>query len=304
MRLALSAFDKRRGTVLYRSRDPGSRSEMGTSRLLWQNSWASLGCERIGHRHSSWRTENAIGARHLLVFPRVPFELHTPKGTVIADRNSVVFANPGGLYRRVALGVWGEKSDWIAIERRVLAEVLARWAPSAPESEGLFTRIQGPTDAQVYLQQRRLFSALLRGPSTDPLQIEELLLELVGTVVRASLQLEARRARGSRSATGLARKEVVDEAKRTIAHHFAERMTLGILAARLGVSPFHLARIFRAETGSSLHAYLVQARLRAALEYLPGADLTRVAHAVGFSSHSHFSAAFRRAFGVAPSRLR
>ena len=54
-----------------------------------------------------------------------------------------------------------------------------------------------------------------------------------------------------------------------------------------------------------LHAYLTQLRLARALTELPHADdLTGLALELGFSSHSHFSARFRRAFGVSPSRFR
>ena len=46
-------------------------------------------------------------------------------------------------------------------------------------------------------------------------------------------------------------------------------------------------------------------RLRAALERIAdGEDVATLALALGFSSHSHFTSAFRRAFGVAPSQVR
>jgi AraC-like DNA-binding protein len=47
-------------------------------------------------------------------------------------------------------------------------------------------------------------------------------------------------------------------------------------------------------------------RLHASLERVaePGSDLTAVALDLGFASHSHFTAAFRRSFGLTPSALR
>ena len=46
-------------------------------------------------------------------------------------------------------------------------------------------------------------------------------------------------------------------------------------------------------------------RLRASLDRVAaGEDLSALAFDLGFSSHSHFSASFRRAFGVTPSRVR
>jgi AraC-like DNA-binding protein len=69
---------------------------------------------------------------------------------------------------------------------------------------------------------------------------------------------------------------------------------------------FHLARIFKSRTGFSLHAYRNQLRLRSALERLrePNVDLTGIALDLGFSSHSHFTETFRRAFGKTPSAVR
>jgi len=61
----------------------------------------------------------------------------------------------------------------------------------------------------------------------------------------------------------------------------------------------------RLVTGASLHQYRDQLRLHAALNRLEGGqDLTTIGLDVGYSSHSHFTAAFRRTFGHPPSRLR
>ena len=87
---------------------------------------------------------------------------------------------------------------------------------------------------------------------------------------------------------------------------FAEPLSLHELAARLSVSPFHLARVFRRRTWYSLHAYRTQLRLRLALERLPESRgaLTSLAFELGFASHSHFTDTFRREFGVPPSVVR
>ncbi len=83
----------------------------------------------------------------------------------------------------------------------------------------------------------------------------------------------------------------------------SERVTLDDVARAVHVSPFHLARIFQQQTGVPVHRYLTQLRLRASLERLDS-DLTVVALELGFSSHSHFTDAFRREFGRSPSEMR
>jgi AraC-like DNA-binding protein len=72
------------------------------------------------------------------------------------------------------------------------------------------------------------------------------------------------------------------------------------------VSPYHLSRIFRRSTGSSLHAYQTSLRLREGLRRLSDGeqDLTALALDLGFSDHSHFTNSFRRHFGSAPSKFR
>src|SRR5436853_7204404 len=80
----------------------------------------------------------------------------------------------------------------------------------------------------------------------------------------------------------------------TAAPHAAHR--LHAVAKQVGVSPFHLARRFRSETGLTLHQYLLRIRMERALARLVDgeAQLSRLAFDLGFSSHSHFSTVFRR----------
>lgn len=77
------------------------------------------------------------------------------------------------------------------------------------------------------------------------------------------------------------------------------------VAAELGVSPFHLSRVFRTETGTTVHQYLLRIRMQEALSRLHNEPrLSRLAHDLGFSSHSHFTETFRRHFGESPAQVR
>jgi AraC-like DNA-binding protein len=98
----------------------------------------------------------------------------------------------------------------------------------------------------------------------------------------------------------------VERARAYIAGNPARRDTLADIGRAAFCSPFHLARAFRRFAGQSLHGYRTQLRMRLALDRLQQGerDLNTLAADLGYASHSHFSAAFRRAFGVAPSRLR
>jgi AraC-like DNA-binding protein len=81
---------------------------------------------------------------------------------------------------------------------------------------------------------------------------------------------------------------------------------LATLARRVGTSPFHLAHVFGAVMGVSVHRYLVQLRLATALERLADGEdsLSALALDLGFSTHSHFTSVFRRCLGMTPREAR
>lgn len=87
-----------------------------------------------------------------------------------------------------------------------------------------------------------------------------------------------------------------------LGENLAEPPSLQEIGRRVGCSPFHLSRIFAQETGKSMTAYLRELRLeRAALLLRTGdCNVTEAAFEVGYSSLSHFTVAFREAFGCCP----
>ena len=95
------------------------------------------------------------------------------------------------------------------------------------------------------------------------------------------------------------------DAQVLVAESFTGPVTLEALAGRLDVSPFRLCRAFRQATGGSLHQHLLRLRLVTALDKLPAYQgrLTDLALDLGFSSHSHFSHAFRSYYGRTPSEF-
>jgi AraC-like DNA-binding protein len=135
----------------------------------------------------------------------------------------------------------------------------------------------------------------------DTLAVEEAAVELVGETLAGREACEPYGWRG----TEAAHRREVERARLVMAARLGEPLMLSEIARETAYSPWHLARVFRALTGMTLHRHLTRLRLLRALDLLDdGASLATIAFAVGFSSHSHFTAAFRREFGLPPGRLR
>jgi AraC-like DNA-binding protein len=79
-------------------------------------------------------------------------------------------------------------------------------------------------------------------------------------------------------------------------------LTLEKLARRLGLSAHHLGRLFRDETGTAFHRYLLAVRMTKACDFLedPRLSLREVAFRVGYEDVSNFCRAFRLTFGETP----
>lgn len=88
--------------------------------------------------------------------------------------------------------------------------------------------------------------------------------------------------------------------------HLAERVSNADLARSCGLSLRVFLRRFRAEFGTSPHAYLRRLRVRLTCRPLVYSDapLATIAAAHGFSDQSHFGREFRRELGMTPTRYR
>lgn len=88
--------------------------------------------------------------------------------------------------------------------------------------------------------------------------------------------------------------------------NLGEPLSLVQIAAQAGMSVRHMSRAFKASTGMAPHDYVVKRRVSKATELIREGKLTLVdiAISVGFSSHAHMAAAFRRVGQRAPSLFR
>jgi AraC family transcriptional regulator len=137
----------------------------------------------------------------------------------------------------------------------------------------------------------RLASELRRSDAASQLIVEGLLLELFGMLSRSGA--------GSRGPAWL------EEADAILVQRCTTRIALGELAQLLDVHPVHLARAFRKRYGVSVGERVRALRLEHAREQvLAGVPLAEAATDAGYADQSHFTKAFARAYGIAPSEYR
>ncbi len=253
-----------------------------------------------------WSTDNHVGPWPLLAFPGTPVEIaQAERRAVVATPNHVMLYNPRQLYRRRMVDPRGDHCVFVALDPALLAEVGAAADPGLGEREDRpFERAWAPASPAAVLAVSLVVRHLAGTAEVErePVMVEESLMRTLAAVLGRP---EALRPSG-RPRDAARRAELARALQHELAASFREPCSLHELAARVGVSPFHATRVFRQHTGATIHGYRHRLRLWAVLERLGEArvDLTSLALETGFSSHSHLTEAFRRAFGAPPSRWR
>ena len=250
--------------------------------------------------HDSGPTDNCV-----VVFPRTSVWIrHSGSKEFVADPTVSTIYNRGQEYTRNVLSGEGDRCEWFGVAPSVALEIAASIDPHAYERPSRpFASEFAPVDAGLYLAQREFFLRLERG-HIDRVEAEETIIGLVTSVLKRASGV-SRLPQHSRRADE-AHRDLAGRARSLLLTCIDDRIGLAGIASRLGVSEFHLCRIFREQTGLTLHAFRLEVRLRTALERLenPKADLSRIALDLGFSSHSHFTNLLHKRFGRTPSSVR
>ncbi len=84
--------------------------------------------------------------------------------------------------------------------------------------------------------------------------------------------------------------------------HLTEDLSVEALAEEFYLSQFHMMRLFRACTGTSINQYITQQRLKMARELISGGmTATEGCFRSGFGSYSSFTRAYGKFFGTTPT---
>ena len=275
-----------------------------TEQLLFASDVACAGTFSCGVDDPSFRGGDPSTA-HCIVFSQTPVWIQHDAGVrYVADPTVVTFHNRGRAYRRWRVGERGDRCRWIAFAEDVADDAVRRFDSRHVDrhADAPFRFQFTSAPAALYLRHHRLFRQIESHADADGLSIEEEALHLLDAVAARAY------ADGNRGAPAAARHrefEAVQHARERVAAAPAAAQPLRPLAARVELSPFQLCRAFTRVTGETLTAYRSRLRLLGSLDAVcAGDDLTQVALLWGFASHSHFTAAFHRTFGAAPSQVR
>jgi AraC family transcriptional regulator len=207
----------------------------------------------------------------------------------LLDPNRTLFISPGWEFRdeHPVDGV-GHAALIINPERELLEDLCGR---RGPDQCLAFAGVSHPSSMHLRLLTQHMLR--LAPDARDPLHGDEW---VVKTLYEAMWGARPQTARSSKA---------IERAKEFLHAQACERLSLNQIATAVGVSPVYLTQEFTRSEGIPLYRYQLWLRLSQALLELPHCDdITGLALDLGFSSHSHFSSAFRKTFGITPAEYR
>jgi AraC family transcriptional regulator len=269
-------------------------SELSSKMLLSTESLTLRNVHCTGTcRHRS--VEECASATQL-VFPyRGLYLRHLGQDQAVADANHVLFFNAQEGYQVSHPLDGGDACLSLQLDQALLEELAPKPLLQA-DADVAFRAQSQRIDARAQALVALLRHGLEHG-SIDPLEAEALVL----TMVARSLGPRTSR----QPASTHARRRLADRVKVLLAGDLSRRWTLAEIGKEIGGSPVYLTQVFRQVEGMPLYRYQLQLRLARSLDLIQHYDdLSALALALGFSSHSHFTSAFRQAYGRSPAEFR
>ncbi len=165
---------------------------------------------------------------------------------------------------------------------------------------GHVLRLKEKERMQLFGQLSRLEEALSSREFGCSVLSQALLLRLLVQIGRYQRQTDVQHPKPAAPQNGR-----VLEIMRYMDGHLTEDLDVDLLAERFYVSKYHMMRLFRQETGFTVHTYLLQRRLFLARELIEkGTRATEACYRAGFRSYSSFTRAYGRYFGTTPTGRR
>jgi AraC-like DNA-binding protein len=260
--------------------------------------------------HPEWRREARVSDGAMLIaFPGTAVLIHQVEHRpIVADSMRAVTYAPGSVYRRAVVSPEGDHCSYMAFDARLAAEAAAPFDRAA-EGEPATFRFPFPVvsmETADFMLKQRVRSRLAQ-TDFDEGEVRERLYLLIERAIHSGYRASGASlpSRAQRQATRREHSDLVENVRELIGRDPGAPLSIDQVAAGVGASAFHLSRVFQRETGTSVHSYRTQLRLRASVERVAAGDrLADVAQDLGFASQAHFADRFRRAYGAPPAAWR
>lgn len=214
------------------------------------------------------------------------------RGQVTAGAGDLITVNPGEVHDGLPLR--GEARSWsmLYLHPNLLAAIQAGLGDAIGTFEFEQPVLSDRPDTAGFLSTFERVTT--RDETARDMAIEQALLRLFAPLASGK---DRRQAHGPSPGLGRARALIDDDPSRDT--------SLADLARETGLSRFQTLRAFRALTGLTPHAYLLQRRIADARRRIAGgASLALAAAESGFADQSHMTREFRRRYGVTPAAYR
>jgi len=246
---------------------------------------------------------------HEIVLPRSgSYVRRDAAGLCVADANQVLFFHRGQSFDIHHPHPGGDRSTDFALKGDAALELVRHFDPRVenhahrPFPVGGFT-LRRPVTGLALIR----LTAAARSAPQEALRLEESALLLLGSILRQPYAANQGDRVGLEGGSPADHREAAARVKLLLRQGLSHKLRLRELAGQAGYSPYHLCRLFKRQTGLTIHRYLQQLRLRESLDLLvefPQRSVAEIAHGLGFASHSHFSTAFHGHFALTPRAFR
>ena len=153
--------------------------------------------------------------------------------------------------------------------------------------------------------QRKALEDLLRAYEREQKDGDFGAQALRDTIVMQMLIIIGRMSAAGAEAPELSCDPKIREALSYINENLSGDLSVDALAERVYLSRYHFMRLFKAQTGSTVHAYVRQKRLLCAARLMRGGiPASQAAADSGFSDYSAFHRAFKESFGISPGQIK
>lgn len=153
-----------------------------------------------------------------------------------------------------------------------------------------------------------IYSLSLSDCYTRDMKLNEALSSLLSRIMEEAWNPEGRQLRENKAFSSISamQESSIADVRLYLDAHYAEDLSLDLLAEKFHFNKYYLMRRFRQQYGTTIGAYLIHARIGAAKKLLRFSDVTleEAGASVGIRDANYFSRIFKKVEGITPSQYR